>query len=177
MTVSDSPEDRSERRAKLLDQLAHTRAEAEALKPLLADLPTELLESSPPEGYSTKDTLGLIAASDRAVHLPRLRRIVAEDEPTFEPIDEEHLARESDWTERSVAEVLDAVRAARAELVSFLRELPPEEWERTGRTPEGEPQNVYGLAFEITQHDLVLLRSLGERMHEANLTEGEDLPT
>lgn len=168
--------DRDDERQKLLDQLAHLREEAEALKSFLTDLPDELLESSPPQGYSTKETLGLLAASDRRVHLARLRRMVAEDEPRFEPVDEGDLVRESDWTERPVTDVLEEVREAREEVVSFLRELPAEEWERVGRTPEGDLQTVYGLAFEITQVDLVLLRSLGERMHEANLTDGEDLP-
>lgn len=179
MTVDsyDTPSaDRGEERQKLLDQLTHLREEAEALKPFLTDLPDELLESSPPQGYSTKETLGLLAASDRRVHLRRLRRIVAEDEPRFETVDEDAMVRESDWTERPVIDVLEEVREARDEVVSFLRELPAEEWERAGRTPEGDLQTVYGLAFEITQVDLVLLRSLGERMHEANLTDGEDLP-
>lgn len=168
--------DRAEQREKLLDQLAHLREEAEALKRFLGELPSELLENRPPEGYSTKGTLGLIAASDREVHLPRLRRLVADENPTFEPFDEEELVAGGDWREMPVTEVLEAVREARAEVVSFLRELPAEEWNRAGRTPEGDRQTVYGLAYEITQHDLVLLRSLGERMHEAKLTEGEDLP-
>lgn len=166
----------SDERAGLLDQLRYLISEAQALAPLLNDLPTEVLEMRPPEGWSTKQTLGLLADCDRQVFLPRLHRIVADDRPQVEAADEEALVEGADWNEKPVEEILAAVREARGDTVSFLDNLPPEEWARSGILPDGDPQNIYELALHITRHDLKYLRQLGRRMHEANLTDGQDLP-
>jgi hypothetical protein len=48
--------------------------------------------------------------------------------------------------------------------------LPPEDWHRTGLFDE-ERYDVYAVAHHLTQHDADLLRTIGYRLHETNLTD------
>lgn len=163
-------------RSKLLDQLRYLMEEAQALVPLLERLPAEVLEMRPPDGWSTKETLGLLADSDQKVFLPDLQRIIADEAPPIETPDEEALVEEASWNEAKVADILETVRERRAETVSFLENLPPEEWGREGVLQENETYSIYELALYIGRHDVYHLRKMSQRMHEANLTQGEDLP-
>lgn len=174
------PDDHAEalagERERMLGQLRYLIEEARALGPLLERLPADVLDMRPPDAFSTKETLGLLADCDRQIFLPRLHRIIAEDRPQLERLDEEVLVEEAAWAEASLDDILSTVQENRKEVVSFLENLPPEEWAREGVLPDEETQNIYELALFIGQHDVQYLRQLGQMMHDTNLTEGQDLP-
>ena len=172
----DHVESLADKREELLGQLKYLVAEARALGPLLANLPSDVLDMRPPDGYSTKETLGLLADGDRKVFLPRLHQIIADDRPVLEPLDEDALVEEGGWSEAPLADILSAVQESRQEIVSFLENLPPHEWARAGVLPDEEVQTIYELAHFIGQHDVHHLRRLSQTMHDTNLTEGADLP-
>ncbi len=164
-------------RAALLDQLAYLIDEVEALKSVVDRVPPPVQQARPPgQPLSMKETYGLLATLDEAVHLPCLRRMMAEDEPAFEAVDEQALARQAGWNARPMARILDRVQAARRRLVARLRALPPEAWTRAG-VFGGVRRDVYALAHHLTQHDADLLRAVGYRLHEAHLSSRpQDLP-
>ena len=156
-------------REALLDQLAYLIDEIEALKGVVDRVPQPLQEARPlPQDLSMKETYGLLATLDEAVYLPQLRRMLAEDAPAFEAVDEQALAAQTAWNEQPIDAILERVQDARRGLQSFLSALPPEAWTRTGSFG-GNRRDVYGLAHHITQHDVDLLRVVGYRLHESRL--------
>lgn len=163
-------------RERLIGQLRYLIEEARALGPLLEGLPSDVLDMRPPDGFSTKETLGLLADCDQQVFLPRLHQIIAEDRPQLESFDVDALVEGAEWADTSLSEILSTVREHRKEVVSFLENLPPNEWVREGVMPNDETQNIYELTLFIGQHDVQYLRQLGQMMHDTNLTEGQDLP-
>lgn len=161
-----------QRRAALLDQLRYLVAEAEVLTPLLARLPAAVLTMSLPGERSVLATFAHLAALDREVYVGRLRRMMAEEEPTFDE------ASDPEGHER---EALDAaladVRAARTTLLDAFERVPPADWSRTATFPDGERRDVYDFALAVAHRDAAELRRLAYRMHESHLTErAVDLP-
>lgn len=162
----------ADRREALLDQLRYLVAEADALAPLLERLPDGVLTASLPGERSVLATLAHLAALDREVYLPRLRRIVAEDEPAF-PNPQDPAGTERDMLDAALADV----RAARIELVNAFERLPDDAWGRTAVFPDGERRDVVNFALAIVHHDAAELRRVAYRMHESKLTERAlDLP-
>jgi hypothetical protein len=164
-------------RERLLDQLAYLMDEVEALKAIIHRVPEPVQTAHPLDKEpSLKETYGLIASLDARVYLPRLQAIIAEDEPSFSPVDERVLIEQDDWNAKSIDAILAQVQDARQSLVEWLQALPPDDWSRTGLFG-GEPHDVYAVAHHLTQHDADLLRTIGYRLHETNLTDrAKDLP-
>jgi hypothetical protein len=165
MAVAAEHPSKADLREALLDQLAHLIDEVEAVKPVVDQVPEELQQLPTTETkLSLRQTYGLLAAYDREVLLPRLERMVAEDDPHFESLDVEALAAEADWNERPIDVLLDRVQEARRTLLTFLERLPPAVWDRTATVGEAT-YDVYGLAHHITQRDVDLLREIGYHLY------------
>lgn len=183
MTATDR-EEAARWRAALLDQLAYLQDEVEALKPVVGRVPEPLQEGRPlPSDLSLKETYGLLATLDADVRLAQIRRMVAEDEPRFDAVDEAALAARADWNTRPIEAILAQVQAARQTLLEALRALPEAEWTRTGLFADRSPsprhvrRDVYAFAHEIIQYDTDVLRTIGHRLHESHLTRRpQDLP-
>ena len=161
----------------LVQQLAYLIDEVEMLRVVIDRVPEAVLDAEPLDGtYSIKATYGLLATLDADVRRPRIERILANDEPELTPIDEADLVVATDWNARPIGDILDELLAARRRLVDYLRELPEEAWHETGRL-DGEPVTVFGLLYDALQTDTAHQRTLGYRLHEANLTDRpQDLP-
>lgn len=165
--MNDAPPQAADLRVALLDQLAFLLDEMEALKAVIGRVPTPVLEARLPTGDpSVKELYGLLATRDEDVHLPRLRQMVAEDDPAFDPVDEAALAGRTGWNDHAIDDILTRVQDARRGLLAFLRALPLDAWTRTGRFGETR-RDVYRLAHAITQRDVDLLRDVGYRLHES----------
>ena len=164
-------------RDDLLDQLAYLMDEVEALKGIIHRVPEPVQRMRPLDKEpSLKEVYGLIASLDAEVYLPRLQAMIAEDEPDFRAVDEDEVIAQTDWNVQPIDAILAQVQAARRALVGWLRALPPEDWHRTGFFDE-ERYDVYAVAHHLTQHDADLLRTIGYRLHETNLTDQpRDLP-
>ena len=65
----------------------------------------------------------------------RLRRLIAEDDPTIVGYDEAEFARRLHY-DRPIATSLEVVRAVRAASLELLERLTPEEWDRFGTHSE-----------------------------------------
>lgn len=166
---------RESARHALLEQLAYLVDEVTALQGLVARVPEPVLEGRPLPGEPTlKEMFGLLAACDEHVFLPQFKRMVAEEEPVFDAVDEPQLVAATAWNEWAMPSLLERIRDARSRLVDFLSALPEREWTRTGRFG-GEVYDVYSRAYHVTQHDLDVLRTVGMRLHESRLGD-RDLP-
>ena len=169
-------------RAELLDQLAYLYDEIEVLKGVVDRVPENLQEGRPTlEELSLKETYGLLATLDADVRLPRLRQIVAEDEPHFDAVDEQALVAQTDWNARPIGAILGQVQAARQTLLEAFQALPQKDWSRAAYFSDSAEQavrrDVYGFAHHITQHDTDVLRTIGYRLHDSHLTSrSQDLP-
>ncbi|MGI9174594.1 MAG: DinB family protein [Rhodothermales bacterium] len=177
-------EEQSRLRTTLLDQLAYLYDEIEVLKGVVDRVPEKLQEGRPTvDELSLKETYGLLATLDADVRLPRLRQIIAEDEPRFDAIDEQALAAQSDWNARPMEAILEQVQAARQTLLEAFQALPEVAWSRAAHFSDpaerGQPvrRDVYSFAHHITQHDTDVLRAIGYRLHDSHLTSRpQDLP-
>jgi hypothetical protein len=158
-------------REQLIDQIAYLLDEIDALSRVIHLVPEEVLAGRPlPDDLSVKEIYGALAASDRGFFLPALQAAVAEEEPEIDTPDDRGLAAKGDWNALPTAFVLESVRAARAEVLDFLRALPPQEWARRLKL-DGERCNLYEFALFITNRDTDRLRAVGERLHESRLSD------
>jgi hypothetical protein len=86
--------------------------------------------------------------------LPRLRRIAAEDRPTFEAFDVDAWARGRDHRARDFAADLAAFARARAATIRFLEGLPRGATERLGLSGHFGPVSLAQYATHAADHDL-----------------------
>ena len=158
------------RRAALTDQLGWLVDEADALGPLLAPLPDEVLTTAPlPGERSVVATLSLLAALDRAVRTPR---IAAFADPSadlvFEDAEEAVLLAEN-ADAAPLADVLAEVKARRRALLDTLGTVPDDAWHREAAVA-GETMTLFDLALHVARRDADELRTLAYRLHEARLS-------
>jgi hypothetical protein len=95
-----------------------------------------------------------LADLERALFLPRLRRIVDEHRPAFEPFDPETWARSRDHRARDFAVELEVFTDARRQTVSFLARLAPGATERLAVSGHFGPVTLAQYATHVVDHDL-----------------------
>ena len=102
----------------------------------------------------------------------RIRRLLAEDSPQLPDVDGARLARERDYNSQDFGAALAAFERARAENVSAVGRLSPEQLSRAG-TLEGVGQITLGkLLHLMREHDEAHRRELVE-LRERMAGEGE----
>jgi hypothetical protein len=115
---------------KLLDELAGMPA-------WLAEAAAQVGEArwllAPVGGFCMVEQAWHLADLEREGYGERIRRLVAEQDPSLPDFDGARVAAERDYRARSLAEGLAAFAAARAENLARLRALDPAAWDRAGR--------------------------------------------
>jgi len=128
--------DLNEYRARLLDRMERLPAQFAAV---IAAMPEAewWLRCAPGSGggHTVHNLMAHVRDVETLAYLPRLRRILAEDEPTM-PSFGSHRWSQADYdaTEPMEALLSDYARA-REEEVALLRDLPVEGWSRCGFHP------------------------------------------
>lgn len=113
------------------------------------------LRSRPREGeWCVAEVMAHLLDLERALFLPRLRRIATEDRPAFEAFDVDAWARERDHRARDFAADLHAFTRARAETIAFLERLPRGAAERLGLSGHFGPVTLAQYATHAADHDL-----------------------
>ena len=105
-----------------------------------------------PERFTLREVVAHLADWDR-VFLGRMRQTRDMDNPTLQGIDEGQVAADNDYAHADPHESLRRYKANRTETVSFLRALPPEQWQRTGSHTELGPITLEAQAALIAFHD------------------------
>ncbi len=83
----------------------------------------------------------------------RLRRTLAENNPTLVSIDTDALVRERNYGAANVAEAFAAFRAARAQTVALIADLTPAQLERTAVFEGYGPLTLRSLVHYLCSHD------------------------
>ena len=113
-----------------------------------------------------KEVLAHLAAVERRLFVPRVRRMVSEDWPRFESFDPDAWARERDWRLGDARRDIDEFREARRELGALLRGLGPAELERVGVSQAFGALTVHEHLTHVAEHDAEHLGEL-ERLRRA----------
>jgi uncharacterized damage-inducible protein DinB len=100
---------------------------------LLSDLDEEMLRWRPiPNKWSIKEIVCHLRDMERLAYLARYQKIVSEENPYLENVDQNRLAYENDYINQNTAEALEEFKKLRAETVQTLGEVPFEDWSRSG---------------------------------------------
>ncbi len=150
-------EDLCRLRAKLLDQLRYLLDEVVAMEPVLDRLHEAELGIRE-RGPSVKECYGALIAWDRGRLIPELNRLngtVTGQEECVEP----------DWNALPLRKILGEVNKVRSVVVDQVAALNAARW--TGRISLGdEAYDVYGLVHRTIQHDVRMLRTIAECLHQ-----------
>jgi hypothetical protein len=97
----------------------------------LARITPEELDRRPPgSDWTAREIAHHLADSETTAYI-RLRRLIAEDNPTLVGYDEEEYARRLHY-DRAIEPSLDVLRAVRTASLQLLESLTPGEWQRSG---------------------------------------------
>jgi hypothetical protein len=134
--MKDSLQNNSE---KEMDQrekdrlLCNLRSLPNELDDLLNELDEETLRWRPiPNKWSIKEIMCHLRDMEREAYLARYQRILGEDQPRMQNIDQDKLAYERDYINQDARQALDEFKSLRSETVKTLDSVPPEAWSRSG---------------------------------------------
>ncbi|PZA05919.1 MULTISPECIES: DinB family protein [unclassified Meiothermus] len=118
---------------------------------LILRAPPEALDAHPiPEKWSARQNLAHLGRFHE-VFLARLEQILAEDNPRLAsrtPDNDPDLAA---WMELPTPEIINRIRPLRLEILERLRDLPEEQWARSGVHPLFGPMDI----GELLEHFLI----------------------
>lgn len=98
---------------------------------------------------------------ERAVFGVRLRRVLAEDNPRLDPVNQEHMVDENRWADRTYAEILDEWERLRLDNVQLVERTGEPEWRRPVRHPDlGDKSTFADVVARWSKHDGEHLRQI-----------------
>lgn len=162
-TVLGLPPRRCEARLPLAipEMVAELRATPGRVAEIAKGLSAEELRYRPKEGeWCMKEVMAHLRDLERDLFLPRLRRILADEQPVFESFDPAAWARARDHREGSFERDLDEFAAARAQTLAFLQALPDSAVARIGLSGYFGPVTLAQYATRVVDHDLEHLGQL-----------------
>jgi uncharacterized damage-inducible protein DinB len=143
------------------------------LRAALAGMTAEQLDARPiPGKWSTKQVICHIADFE-PVYVDRMKRVIAEHEPTLLSGDPDLFATRLAYDQRAVAVELDFIEAARKHMEPILRSLRPEDFLRSGNHSEAGPITLEKLLTNITNHIPHHVKFIDEKRSALKLLNGE----
>jgi hypothetical protein len=155
--------DRTAEPATFVRSLAETTARVEAVARHLSA--AQLRASPVPEGWSPNEILWHIRAVPD-VHGEHITRIVHEDEPRWRHVSPRARMKKARYDQLPFAESLGAFAQQRAELVTLLRRLPHEAWQRIALVKVAHRADQ---EWRLTLHALVWGMANHEEVHCAQM--------
>jgi len=142
--------------------LAATAAGPPRLRELCAGLDDRDCLRKPGVGkLSLAEHLWHLRDMERDVFGPRMRQVLAENDPTLVPLDvEEHEDRDLEPATESLADVVAAWAEARAENIALVEGTTPEQWERPLLHPLIGRARFIDLVRRWGRHDAEHLRQI-----------------
>lgn len=120
---------------------------------LLGGKPDAIFDKQPdPERFSLREVICHLADWE-GVWLERMRRMASENNPELPSYDEGQWAIDHKYNEANAKEQIEKFVEGRKALVSFLKGLAPEQWERTGIHSQWGPISIASLATLVIGHD------------------------
>ena len=103
------------------------------LDDLLKGLDEDTLRWRPiPNKWSVKEIMCHLRDMERLAYLARYRRILTEDNPFLQNVDQDQLAEESDYMNQDAGAALDEFKRLRWDTIKTLEGAPVESWARSG---------------------------------------------
>ena len=103
------------------------------LEDLLTDLDEETLRWRPiPNKWSVKEIICHLRDMERLAYLARYRRILTEDNPLLEKVDQDKIAVETDYINQDAKAALEEFKRLRWETIQTLEGAPADAWSRAG---------------------------------------------
>mgnify|MGYP000895461364 CR=1 FL=1 len=122
------------------------------LRAAVAGMTAEQLDARPiPGKWSTKQVICHIADFE-PVYVDRMKRVIAENEPTLFGGDPDLFAARLAYDQRDVVVELDFIEAARKHMAPILKSLKPEDFLRRGNHSEAGLITLEKLLTNITNH-------------------------
>ena len=106
----------------------------------LSGITPDEVDRRPPDGWTARQIAHHLADSEATAYI-RLRRLIAEDDPTITGYDEEEFARRLHY-DRPIEPSLAVLAGVRAASLQLLESLTDEEWQRTGTHTESGTYSV-----------------------------------
>jgi hypothetical protein len=101
----------------------------------LAGVTQAELDAPSAEGWTAREVVHHLADSEMTSAI-RLRRLLAEDQPTIFGYDEAYFARVLHYADRPIEAALEALAAARRTTAEILARMSDAEWQRAGTHSE-----------------------------------------
>lgn len=134
---------------KLID---HYAAGAEALRKAVAGMSNAQLDAAPVAGkWSTRQVVCHITDFE-PVYTDRMKRVIAENEPSFFGGDPDIFASRLAYDRRDVEEELQLMDVVRRQMLRILRSLEPADFQRIGHHSEAGPLSLATLLDRVTGH-------------------------
>ena len=122
------------------------------LRQAVAGMSDEQLDATPIAGkWSTRQVVAHICDFE-PIYADRIKRIIAEEQPTFFGGDPDLFAARLAYTSRDVNRELQLIEAVRGQLAGILQSMPAEVFQRTGIHSEDGPRTIEQLLRTITGH-------------------------
>jgi hypothetical protein len=110
---------------------------------LLGGLDEELLRWRPiPNKWSIKEIMCHLRDMERLAYLARYEKIIAEENPYLENVDQNRLAYENDYLNQDTRAALEEFTKLRAETIKTLEPVPVDDWARAGVHQTDGPLSV-----------------------------------
>lgn len=103
-------------------------------------------------GWSAAEIFAHMRASDD-IMAPRVYMILVRDRPSLAAYDERHWAEVAGYAQADFQPSLQAFTLRRAELVSTLRRIAPEEWRRVGVHEARGPVSLLDVITTLVEHE------------------------
>jgi uncharacterized damage-inducible protein DinB len=138
-------------------------AGAKTLRAAVAGMTREQLVARPIAGkMSTLEVVCHLADFD-PILADRMKRVIAEDNPTLVGADENRFLAALAYHNRDLEEELTIVERTRSQMARILRKLPAEALARTGTHNERGPRTLEQLLTGATQHIVHHVKFIDEK--------------
>lgn len=137
----------------LEDQVARMEKTADDFAAAIKGLSEAVLSKRPDDkNWAAKEIICHLRDTEE-LFLNRFQTIIARDEPKFIPAEADRWAAERQYLWIDALDALSSFRRQREEVLEFLRELKPEQWERGGIHPTRGRMSIKDLVALIAGHD------------------------
>jgi uncharacterized damage-inducible protein DinB len=124
----------------------------ELLSAAVAGMDDEQLDAQPIAGkWSTRQVICHVVDFE-PIYADRMKRVIAENGPTFFGGDPDVFAARLAYQQRAVAGELQLLAAIRSHMAAILRELTAADFERVGNHSEAGTMTLRALLTNITDH-------------------------
>ena len=127
-------------------------AGSELLRQAVAGMTSEQIDAAPIAGkWSTRQVVCHVADFE-PVYADRMKRVIAEDKPTFFGGDPDIFAARLAYDRRDIPEELQLIDAVRRHMARILRSLEPADFQRIGNHSHDGPLTLGTLLERVTRH-------------------------